>query len=151
MSLLSRFDEDLKAALKRSESVRLSVLRLVKAAVKNRQIEKGRELDDEEVLSVLSTLAKQRRESIDQYSRCGREDLADRERDELSILQSYMPAQLTPEQIDELIRAAVTESEARDERDIGKVMRLLVPRIKGVADGKQVNERIRELMRSGRN
>jgi hypothetical protein len=148
MSLLKRLDEDLKAAMKRSESIRLSALRMAKAAIKNVQIDKGRELSDEEILSVLASMAKQRRESIEQFSRGGREELAEKERQELAVLQSYMPAQLSPDAIDALILQAIQESSARSEADMGRVMKLLMPKIKGVADGKWVNTRVKELLSS---
>lgn len=148
MSLLDRLDEDLKKAMKVSDRLRLSALRLVKAAVKNQQIEKGQPLSDEEILSVFSTLAKQRRESIEQFSKAGREDMAEQERQELQILQSYMPQQLSAEAVEALILQAIQEASARNEADMGKVMKILMPRIKGVADGKQVNNRVRELLHS---
>lgn len=146
MPLLQKFDDDLKAALKGADKIRLSVLRMLKSSVKYKQIEKGRELSDEEIAAVISTLAKQRRESIEQFSKGGREDLAEQERQELEVLQSYMPRQLSPEEIDALILEAIKESSAASEADMGKVMRLLAPRIKGVADGKWVNNRLRELL-----
>ena len=148
MSLLKRLDEDLKAAMKRSESIRLSALRMAKAAIKNVQIDKGRELSDEEILSVLASMAKQRRESIEQFSRGGREELAEKERQELAVLQSYMPAQLSHDEIDALILQAIQESSARSEADMGRVMKLLMPKVKGVADGKWVNTRVKELLSS---
>lgn len=148
MSLLRRLDADLKAALKGSDKLKLSVVRLVKAAAKNRQIDQGHELSDEEVLAVIATLAKQRGESIEQFSRGGRTDLAEQEKKELAILQSYMPAQLPPEEIDKIILEAIQESGAKDEKEIGKVMRVLMPRIKGLADGKAVNLRVRELLQA---
>jgi hypothetical protein len=148
MSLLKRLDEDLKAAMKRSEPIRLSALRMAKAAIKNVQIDKGRELSDEEILSVLASMAKQRRESIEQFSRGGREELAEKERQELAVLQSYMPAQLSSDEIDTLIRQAIQESSARSEADMGRVMKLLMPKVKGVADGKWVNTRVKELLSS---
>jgi hypothetical protein len=148
MSLLKRLDEDLKAAMKRSEPIRLSALRMAKAAIKNVQIDKGRELTDEEILSVLASMAKQRRESIEQFSRGGREELAEKERQELAVLQSYMPAQLSSDEIDTLIRQAIQESSARSEADMGRVMKLLMPKVKGVADGKWVNTRVKELLSS---
>lgn len=148
MSLLQRLDGDLKTALKGSDKLRVSVLRLIKAAAKYKQIEKGSELSDDEVLSVMTGMAKQRRESIDQFSKGGREDLAEQERLELSILQSYMPEQLSPEELERMILAAISESGATAEADMGKVMRVLMPRIKGVADGKWVNNRVRELLQS---
>jgi len=148
MSLLKRLDEDLKAAMKRSDAISLSALRMAKAAIKNVQIDKGRELSDEEILSVLSSMAKQRRESIEQFSKGGREELAEKERQELAVLQSYMPAQLSPDEIEKLIVQAIEESSARSEADMGRVMKLLMPKIKGVADGKWVNNRVKELLSS---
>lgn len=146
MSLLQRLDDELKAALKGADRVRLSVIRMLKAAIKNQQIEKGRELTDDEILAVVSTLAKQRRESIDQFSKGGREDLVQQERNELAILQSYLPEQLSPEELDRIILDAINESSAKDEKEIGKIMRVLMPRVKGVADGKVVNARVKELL-----
>lgn len=146
MSLLKKLDEDLKTALKKSDKLKLSVLRMAKAAVKNQQIDKGRELHDEEILAIFSTLAKQRRESIEQFSKGGRDDLVQQENQELLILQSYMPAQLSAEEIDSMILQAIKESSAKSEGDMGKVMKMLAPRIKGIADGKWVNNRVRELL-----
>jgi len=146
MSLQQRLDDDLKGAMKSSDRLRTSVLRMVKAAIKNKQVEKNRELSEEEIISVLSTLAKQRRESIDLFSKGGREDLADKEKQELSILQSYLPAQLTPEELDRLIIETIQECSAEGVRDIGKIMRLLMPKVKGAADGKVVNQRLKELL-----
>jgi uncharacterized protein YqeY len=148
MSLLQRVDGDLKASLKGGEALKVSVLRLLKAAVKNRQIDSGKELSDEEILSVIASLAKQRRESIEQFSRGGREDLAEKERQELTILRSYMPAQLAPEEIEQMILQAIEEAGAKGEADLGKVMRILAPRTRGLADGKWVNSRVRELLQS---
>lgn len=146
MSLHQRLDDDLKGAIKRSDGLKTSVIRMVKAAIKNKQIEKRRELSDEEIISVISTLSKQRRESIELFSKGGREDLAEKERQELSILQSYLPSQLTPEELDHLIIEAIKESSAEGVKDVGKVMRLLMPRVKGAADGKVVNQRVMELL-----
>jgi len=146
MSLLKKLDEDLITALKKSDKLKLSVLRMAKAAVKNQQIDKGRELQDEEILAIFSTLAKQRRESIEQFSKGGRDDLVRQETLELAILQSYMPAQLSAQEIDDMILQAIKESSAKNEGDMGKVMKMLAPRIKGVADGKWVNNRVRELL-----
>src|SRR4030042_6190405 len=123
MSLLQKLDEDLKTALKTSDKLKLSVLRMAKAAVKNQQIDKGRELQDEEILALFSTLAKQRRESIEQFLKGGREELARQENQELLILQSYMPAQLSVEEIDGLILQAIKENSAKSEGDMGQVMK----------------------------
>lgn len=146
MSLQQRLDNDLKGAIKSSDKVRTSVLRMLKAAVKNKQVENNRELSEEEIISVISTLSKQRRESIDLFLKGGREDLADKEKQEISILQSYLPDQLTPEELDRLIIEAIQESSAEGVKDIGQIMRLLMPRVKGAADGKVVNQRVKELL-----
>ena len=146
MSLLKKLEEDLITALKKSDKLKLSVLRMAKAAVKNQQIDKGRELQDEEILAIFSTLAKQRRESIEQFLKGGRDDLVQQESQELLILQSYMPVQLSVEELNAMILQAIKESSAETEGDMGKVMKILAPRIKGVADGKWVNNRVRELL-----
>lgn len=146
MSFLQKLDDDLRASLKASESLKVSVLRMAKAALKNRQIDKGGELSEEDILTVLSTLSKQRRESIEQFSKGGREDLAEKERQELSILQSYLPKQLTPEELDGIIAESIKESSAQGLKDMGKVMRLVMSRVKGAADGKIVNQRVKDLL-----
>jgi len=146
MSLQQRLDDDLKGAIKSSDKLKTSVLRMLKAAIKNKQVEKNRELSEEEVISVISTLSKQRRESIELFSKGGREDLADKEKQELLVLQTYLPSQLTPEELDRLIVETIQESSAEGVKDMGKVMRLLMPRIKGAADGKLVNQRVKELL-----
>lgn len=146
MSLFQDIELDFKDAFKRSDKVKVSVLRMAKAAMKNRQIEKGEELSDEDVLSVLSTMAKQRRESIEQFSRGGREELASKEKEELEIILSYMPAQMGADEIDQIIREAISETSAQGLQDLGKIMRIVMPRTKGAADGKAVNQRVRELL-----
>jgi uncharacterized protein YqeY len=146
MSLQQRLDGDLKAAMKSSDSLKTSVLRMVKAAIKNKQVEKREELSDEAIISVISTLTKQRRESIDLFSKGGREDLAEKERQELVMLQLYLPGQLSPEDLDRIIMEAINESSAEGVKDIGKVMRLIMPRVQGAADGKVVNQRVKELL-----
>ncbi|MEW6419208.1 MAG: GatB/YqeY domain-containing protein [Nitrospirota bacterium] len=146
MSLLQKFDDDLKVALKTSNTLKVSVLRMAKAALKNKQIDKRGELTDDDIISVISTLSKQRRESIEQFSKGGREDLAEKERQELEILQSYLPEQLTAEELDRIIIEAIKESSPEGIKDIGKVMRLVMPRVKGAADGKIVNQRVKELL-----
>jgi len=146
MSLQQRLDNDLRGAIKSSDKLKTSALRMLKAAVKYKQTEKNRELSEEEIISVVSTLSKQRRESIDLFLKGGREDLADKEKQELSILQSYLPDQLTPEELDRFIIEAIAESSAEGVKDIGAVMRLVMSRVKGTADGKTVNQRVKELL-----
>jgi uncharacterized protein YqeY len=146
MSFLQKLDDDLKVSLKASDSLKVSVLRMAKAALKNRQIDKGGELSEEDIISVLSTLSKQRRESIEQFSKGGREDLAEKERQELSILQTYLPKQLTPEELDGIIFESMKESSAQGLKDMGKVMRLVMSRVKGAADGKIINQRVKDIL-----
>jgi uncharacterized protein YqeY len=149
MSLLKRFNDDLKEALKASETAKVSVLRMVKASVKNKEIEKGRELTDDEIVSVLSSMVKQGRESMEQFTKGGRMDLARKEGQEVAILQTYMPQQLSDDELDRIILNAMHEASAKTPQDMGKVMRILMPRVKGVADGKHVNQRVKELLESG--
>ena len=146
MSLLLDIERDFKDALKKSDKVKLSVLRMAKAAMKNRQIEKGEDLSEEDVLSVLSTMAKQRRESIELFSRGGREELASQEKQELEIIFTYMPAQMSTDEIDRIIGDAIRETSAQGLQDLGKVMRVVMPRTKGAADGKTVNQCAKELL-----
>jgi len=146
MSLQQRLDNDLRGAIKSSDKLKTSALRMLKTAVKYKQTEKNTELSEEEIISVVSTLSKQRRESIALFLKGGREDLADKEKQELSILQSYLPDQLTPEELDRFIIEAIAESSAEGVKDIGKVMRLVMSRVKGTADGKTVNQRVKELL-----
>ncbi len=146
MSLLQKLDDDLRVALKTSDTLKLSVLRMAKTALKNKQIDKREELTEDDIISVISTLSKQGRESIEQFSKGGREDLAEKERQELTILQSYLPKQLSTEELDIIIIEAIKESSSESIKDIGKVMRLIMPRVKGVADGKIVNQRVKDLL-----
>ena len=146
MSFLQKLDDDLKTALKASDSLKVSVLRMTKAALKYRQIDKGGDLSAEDVASVLSSMAKQRRESIEQFSKGGREDLAEKERMELEILRSYLPEQATPEELEGVIIEAIKETSAEGIKDMGKVMRLVMSRVKGTADGKLVSQRVKDLL-----
>ncbi len=146
MSLLQKLDDDLKLALKASDRLKVSVLRMAKAALKNRQLDKRGELSEEDIISVISTLAKQGKESIEQFSKAEREDLAEKERQELLILQSYLPKQLTTEELDAIIVETIEETSSKGIEDFGKVMRLVMPRVKGAADGKIVNQRVKDLL-----
>lgn len=105
-----------------------------------------KELSDDDIISVLSTLAKQSRESIEQFSKGGRQDLVEKESLELAILQSYLPKQMTDEELDRIVLEAIKESSAAGIKDMGKVMRLVMSRTKGAADGKLVNQRVKELL-----
>ncbi|HEB75083.1 MAG TPA: GatB/YqeY domain-containing protein [Nitrospirae bacterium] len=148
MSILERIDGDLKVAMKSSDKVSVSTLRMVKASLKNLEIEKG-ELSDDDVIGVLSTLAKQRRESIAEFDKGGRRDLADQERGELAVILSYLPEQLSEEELADLVREAVRETGATSLKDMGRVMQSLMPRLKGRADGRLVSQKVKELLSTG--
>lgn len=148
MAFLDDLNAALKEALKSRDDARVSVIRMMKASLKNKEIEKMGSLTDEDVTAVLSTMAKQRRESIEQFSAAGRTDLAEKETKELEIIQSYLPKQLSSEEIDGIIQSAIKESGALSVNDLGKVMKILMPRVKGVADGKLVNQRVKEILSS---
>jgi len=146
MSLLQKIDDDLKTAMKASDTVKVSVLRMAKAALKHKELEQKDALSEDDIRSVFSSLSKRSKESIEQFAKGGREDLADKERQELSVLQTYLPQELTQEELDRIIAEAIRESSAESLKDIGNVMRLVMPRIRGAADGKVVNQRVRALL-----
>ncbi|MBI5446151.1 MAG: GatB/YqeY domain-containing protein [Deltaproteobacteria bacterium] len=148
-SLLARLDRALLEAMKARDAVRTSTLRMVRAALKNREIDKRAALAESDVLEVLASLGKQRRESIEQFQAGGRQDLVDKETAELKILQEFLPAELTEAELRELVRTAVAEVGAAGPRDMGKVMSAVMPRVKGRADGRAVNAMVREILSSG--
>jgi uncharacterized protein YqeY len=145
MSLKQRIEDDLKTALKAGEKQRLGVLRMVKSKVQEKQVDlrgkKGAEavLSDDDVMNVVSAYAKQRRDSIESYEQGGREDLAAAERAELEIVSAYLPQQMGEDEVAAIVDAAVAESGAKEPRDMGAVMKLVMPKVKGRADGKIVN------------
>ncbi len=146
MTIREKIDSDLKEALKSGDRLSVSVLRLLKSALKNKEIQKGKALTDDDILTVLSSQAKQIRESIAEYEKAGREDLASKEKAELAVLQRYLPEQLTEDELLRLIKETIEETGASSPKDIGRVMKALMPRIKGRADGKIVNQMVRELL-----
>jgi len=147
MSMNDRVGADITAAMKARDTARLSALRMLKAAVMNKGVEKGRDLDDAEVLQVIAGLVKQRRDSIEQFSKAGRTDLVDKETGELHVLQAYLPAAATPEEINAAVAEAIAETGASSPKDMGKVMKAVMPKLAGKnADGKAVNEAVRRLL-----
>ncbi len=146
VNIFEVLDSELKEALKSKDELKLSTIRMIKASLKNKSIEKMGVLSEDDVISVLATMAKQRRESIEQFLSAGRSDLAEKEKKELEIIQSYLPKQLSQHEIDEIILSAIRECGASSPNDIGKVMKLVMPRIKGAADGKAVSQRAKELL-----
>jgi len=147
MSLNDQVSADIASAMKARDSSRLSALRMLKAAVMNKSVEKGHDLADGEVLQVVASLVKQRRDSIEQFAKAGRTDLVDKETGELAVLQAYLPPSATPEEIDAAVAEAVAETGATSARDIGKVMKAVMPKLAGKnADGKAVNEAVRRTL-----
>jgi uncharacterized protein YqeY len=144
MSLVEQLNDAMKEAMKAKDALRLSTIRLIRSAVKNREIEVRGELDDEAVIEVLSSLVKQRRESAQVYRDNDRPELAEKEEAELRILQEFLPAQLSEEELLALIDAAIAEVGAASPRDMGKVMKVVSARTKGRADGKRVSELVKE-------
>ena len=144
MSMNDQVGADITAAMKARDASRLSALRMLKAAVMNKSVEKGRDLDDAEVLQVVASLVKQRRDSIEQFGKAGRTDLVDKETAELNVLQAYLPAGATPEEINAAVAEAIAETGASSPKDMGKVMKAVMPKLAGKnADGKAVNEAVR--------
>lgn len=146
MSMLQRIDTELKEAMKSSDKLKVSTLRMIKASVKNLEIENGRSLSDDDIVDLLTTLAKQRKESITGFEKGGRTDLADKERQELGIIQEYLPSQLSVEELRGLISETISETGASNVKDMGMVMKAVMPMLKGRADGKVVNQIVKEML-----
>jgi uncharacterized protein YqeY len=134
MSLKTRLSDDMKAAMKGGDKARLGVIRLIQAAVKQREVDERIELDDGQVLTVMEKMLKQRRDSVSQYEAAGREDLAAVERFEIGIIQDYMPAQLSAAEVEAAVAAAIASTGATGPRDMGKVMAVLKEELAGRAD-----------------
>ncbi|NBW01221.1 MAG: GatB/YqeY domain-containing protein [Betaproteobacteria bacterium] len=143
MSIKARLQEDIKAAMRSKESERLTTLRLVTAAIKQKEVDERIELDDAAVLSVLEKMIKQRKDSISQFTAGNRQDLVAKEQAELDILAAYMPEQMSEADLDAAIASAIAESGAAGPQAIGKVMALLKPRLAGRADMSQVSQRLK--------
>jgi uncharacterized protein YqeY len=141
MSLKERIVSDLTAAMKAKDAPRLSALRMVKASVMNREIEKGGELNDEEMTRALQSLVKQRRDSIEQYEKAGRQELADKEHAEIEVIEAYLPQAATREEIEQAVGEAISETGASSMRDMGAVMKAAQARLSGRnADGRTLSE-----------
>ena len=143
MSLKTQLTEDMKAAMKGGDKERLGVIRLINAAIKQREVDERIVLDDAQVLAILEKMLKQRRDSVTQFQAGGRTDLADKETYEIGVIQSYLPAQLSPEEVDAIIAAAVAEAGAAGPKDMGKVMGLVKPKVAGRTDMGKLSERIK--------
>lgn len=147
MSLRDQIPQDLKSALKNKNNLELTVLRMLQAALKNREIDNNKkELTDEEVVSVIATEVKKRREAAKEFEKVDRPDAAAQEMAEVEILLRYMPEQMGEDEIRVLIAAVITDTGAEGMKDIGKVMKELMPKVKGKADGSLVNRLVKEAL-----
>ncbi|HEX7714629.1 MAG TPA: GatB/YqeY domain-containing protein [Bacillota bacterium] len=146
MLLRERLPEDLKTAMKNRETLRLSVIRMAKAAVMNQEIARGHELSDDEVIEVLAKEVKQRSDSIPEYERGNRPDIIDQLKQEIAILKGYLPAQLSEDELRRIIQETVSAIGATSKKEMGKVMAALMPKVRGRADGKLVNEIVGSLL-----
>ena len=150
MSLGKQIVSDLTAAMKAQDAQRTSTLRMVKAAMMNRQIEKGSELDDDDVQKLLRSLVKQRRDSVEQYEKAGRQELVDKEQAEITVIETYLPQAASQSEIEAAVAAAITETGASSIKDMGKVMKAAQTALAGKnADGKMVSEVVKARL-SGR-
>ena len=143
MSFKDKINRETILAAKAQDKIRLSALRMLKSGLHNREIELKRELEEAEFLQLLASMVKQRKDSIDQFAKGGRADLVAGEEEELKVIESYLPAPLSEADLDEAVSAAIREAGATGVRDLGKVMKILMPRVAGKADGKGVGEKVK--------
>ncbi len=146
--LKQRIQDDMKSAMKGGDKPKLGVIRLLLAAIKQREVDERIELDDEQILVVLDKMVKQRRDSIEQYEKAGRDELANQEKFEIEVLQEYLPEALSEEEISDLIKQAMADTGAESMRDMGKVMGQLKPQLQGRADMGAVSAKIKQLLGS---
>jgi len=144
MSLEERLEEEMKSALRAGDKLRLSVIRMARASLKNKEIEDRRKLDDGAIIKVIGGLVKKGEESLAHFQQGNRPDLIEKQEKELEILRSFLPQQLSRDEILTLVDEAIKETNALDMKDLGKVMKALMPRIAGRADGRAVQQIVRE-------
>jgi hypothetical protein len=148
MSLKVRIQEDVKNAMRAHQREQLATLRLVTAAIKQKEVDERIDLNDEQVLAVLDKMVKQRRESLEQYQKAGRDDLAQKEQFELDLIQTYLPEQLGADELADLIRSTIAETGASSIRDMGPVMNALRGKVQGRADMKAVSQAVKDQLNS---
>lgn len=146
MGLLEQLNQDLKEAMRAQDQLRKDTIRLVKAAIRNAEVERGRALEEGEILDIIAKQAKLRREALADFERAGRHDLVRQYEGELAILESYLPRQMTREEIARVAHEVIAELGAEGPRSIGPVMREMMQRLRGRADGKLVNEVVRQIL-----
>ena len=144
MALRDQIPEDLKTALREKKSLDLMVLRMLQASIKNREIDNKGQLGDEEIVQVVSSEIKKRRDSIEEFKKVGRDDAAETEQQEIDVLMKYMPEQLSEEEVSAKVAELVAESGAKSIKDLGVAMKVVMPALKGKADGKIINKYVRQ-------
>jgi len=146
MALREQLDADMKTAMREKDQLKLSTIRMIKSAMKYKETEPGAAgpLDDAGILQVLTSEIKKRRDSVAEYEKAARTDLADKERAELAVLQGYLPEQLSPDELEKAVADAIAEAGAQGPKDMGKVMKILTPRIQGRADGKVAADLVKQ-------
>ncbi|MBD3349483.1 MAG: GatB/YqeY domain-containing protein [Candidatus Eisenbacteria bacterium] len=149
MTILDRLERDMKEAARARDSARLGAIRFARSELGNRRIEVGRELDESDVTDVLSRIAKRHRESIEQFAGAGRDDLVDRERAQLEVIEEYLPEKLTREELLSIIGEAIEETGASSMRDMGAVMKVVMPRVMGRAEGGEVKSLVQSRLGAG--
>lgn len=146
MNLSERLNEDMKQAMRSKDKFKLSTIRMVRATIKNLEIDLKRTLDDNEVLDILSREIKQRKDALQEFEKAGRDDLTAPLAEEIKIIAEYLPEQLSEEEIKVIVQQTIQETGASSKADIGKVMSALMPKVKGLADGKLVNQAVQQLL-----
>lgn len=141
-----KINEEMVAAAKAKDKIKLSAIRMLKTALHNKEIDLMRPINEPEIIQVISALVKQRKDSIEQFAKGGRQDLVEKEEAELKILQAFLPAQMSDQDVDVLIKKAISEVGAVSVKDMGKVMKILMPQITGKADGKAAGEKVKALL-----
>ncbi|MGD6895244.1 GatB/YqeY domain-containing protein [Bacillus infantis] len=144
MSLLERLNDDMKQAMKNKEKDKLTVIRMIKASLQNEAIKLGGELNEEQELTVLSREVKQRKDSLHEFEKAGREDLVEKLRNELVFVELYMPKQLSEDEVSKIVQETIEETGASGKADMGKVMSAIMPKVRGKADGSLVNKLVQQ-------
>ncbi len=144
MALKEQLDADLKSAMKSKDQLKVSVIRMLKSAIKYREIELMKSLDDPGVQAIIGSEIKRRRDSVEQFRQGGREDLASKEEAEIALLQLYQPAQLSPDELARIVEGAIVRVGAQGPKDMGKVMKELLPEVQGKAEGKMVSDLVKQ-------
>ncbi|ASV68952.1 GatB/YqeY domain-containing protein [Cytobacillus sp. FSL W7-1323] len=144
MSLLERLNEDMKQAMRNKEKDKLTVIRMIKASLQNEAIKEGKDLTEDQELTVLSREVKQRKDSLHEFDKAGREDLVEKIRTELQYVELYMPEQLSDEEVSAIVKQTIADTGATSKAEMGKVMSAIMPKLKGKADGALINKLVQQ-------